>query len=226
MIFINGDSYSAPFKSITKVWGDHLSDITKKSVINHAMRGSNNDRIFRSSIDYLNKNSCELVILATSFMTREEFWDNAWDFKHTIHDEEQQLGSKFITSQFNKEKFNLLRHRKLHDIHKPIMDYYLNVYLFTLYCRSKGIKYFIFPAADNYLGGQFWDNDFLIYLKNLTFYNEVIEDKNIWDIDSFCVKGWAETNNLQIDDSGHLTSSQSHKILAEYLYNERIKYII
>ena len=225
MIYINGDSYSAPDENF-KVWAEHLSDITKKNVTNHSTPGSNNDRIFRSSIEYLNNNNCKIVILATSFLTREEFWDNTWGFKGYIHKDELAIGSKFITSTFYEDKYDLFRSRKLFDLHKPVVDYYQNCYYFSMYCRSKDIKYFIFPAAQNLLDGEFWDPDFLVYLKKLTIYKEVVEDENIWDINSFSQKDWAEKNNLTITDSSHLTDTESHKMFAEHLYNERIKYII
>lgn len=224
MIYVNGDSHTAPYDNST-IWVDYLSDITKKSVVNHAMPGSNNDRIFRSSLDYLNNNPCELVILGTSFITREEFWDDTTDFTHTIHPDEQKLGSKFITSQFKEDKYDLFRSRKLFDFHKPIVDYYFNLYLFSVFCKSKNIKYFIFSAAQNYFNGEFWDPSFLTYLKNLTFYKEVIQDKNIWDTQSFCLWNWKQARKLP-GDTGHLIDDESHKMFAEFLYNELLKDII
>ena len=37
---------------------------------------------------------------------------------------------------------------------------------------------------------------------------------------------WTKENNQPSKDSGHLISDESHRLFAEYLYNEKIKYIL
>ena len=75
-ILINGDSYSAPTNY--KVYGNFLSEKLGIPVINFAIPGSNNQRILRSSIEYLQQIKSEysnpLVVIGWSFIRRIEVW--------------------------------------------------------------------------------------------------------------------------------------------------------
>jgi len=96
ILYVNGDSYSAPDEKF-KVYSEILGEKLSVPVVNDAMAGSSNDRIFRTTLEYISSlgdDEKPLVIIGFSFLTREETWvDNFSAYKHRIKD---YSGSQFV----------------------------------------------------------------------------------------------------------------------------------
>ena len=119
-IFINGDSYSAEkgylcLADKDKVYGNFLSRILNIPVKNVAIPGSSNDRILRSSIEYINDLKQQyqnpLVIIGWSFIRRIEVWYYGDDTKilKNVPDIKFNEHSKLCTLDFliNKKSIPL-----------------------------------------------------------------------------------------------------------------------
>jgi hypothetical protein len=213
-ILINGDSYSAPEKN-TKVYGDFLSDHFGIPVNNFAVHGSNNDRILRSSIEYLHevksKYNNPLVIIGWSFIRRMEVWYNGGNqsLLKTIPDSDQ---SRFITLDWilNSGEATLEQKALLHDeqgIHKQLMDFYTNLYLFARTLESQNVAYKFFSAAKNtpYPIGNF------SYLNSLEQVQWVVNNTNIFKLHDFCISDWAKENDPGCSPTGHLSEVGHNK---------------
>jgi hypothetical protein len=213
-ILINGDSYSAPEKN-TKVYGDFLSDYFGVTVKNFAVHGSNNDRILRSSIEYLHevksKYNNPLVIIGWSFIRRMEVWYNGdnQNLLKTIPDSDQ---SRFITLDWilNSGEATLEQKALLHDeqgIHKQLMDFYTNLYLFARTLESQNVSYKFFSAAKNtpYSIGNF------SYLNSLEQVQWVVNNTHIFKLHEFCISDWAKENDPECSTTGHLSEGGHNK---------------
>jgi hypothetical protein len=136
-ILINGDSYSAPNES--KIYGDFLSEHFGIPVKNFARSGSNNQRILRSSIEYLQEVKSEyqnpLVIIGWSFIRRLEVWYYG-NNKKLINQMPDSLQSRFITLDhvMNAGEATLEQKALINEdlfVHKQLMDFYTNLYMFA-----------------------------------------------------------------------------------------------
>ena len=218
-ILINGDSYSAPEKN-TKVYGDFLSDYFGVTVKNFAVHGSNNDRILRSSIEYLHevksKYNNPLVIVGWSFIRRIEVWYNGnnQNLLNTMPDSDQ---SRFITLDWvlNSGEATLEQKALLNDeqaIHKQLMDFYTNLYLFARTLESQNISYRFFSAAKNtpYPISNF------CYLNSLEQVQWVVNNPNIFKLHDFCISDWAKENDSNCSSTGHL-SEHGHKKFTSFI---------
>jgi len=152
-ILINGDSYSAP--SEHKVYGDFLSKHFDIPVKNFAIHGSNNDRILRSSIEYLQEVKTEyqnpLVIIGWSFIRRLEVWyyGNNQKLLNQIPD---SADSRFITLNrlLDSGEATLEQKALVNEdlfIHKQLMNFYTNLYMFAQYLESQNLSYVFFSGA-------------------------------------------------------------------------------
>ena len=76
MIYVNGCSYTFgigtaphgdnPTNCLQNAWPSQLSEMLGQEVINQALPGSCNERIFRDTIDYLSTNDPDMVIVMWS----------------------------------------------------------------------------------------------------------------------------------------------------------------
>ena len=224
MIYVNGDSYSTLVPDFP-IWTDTLSEISGRSIVNHSIPGSSNDSIFRCTLEYATNNQVETVILATSFITREEVWEDTLEFSHTIRQHEQEIGCKFITSEFVEQKYGIHRYNKFNDLHKQLCDYYFNVYLLTRHLTSIGINYFVFSAAPTVLGGGEWDNDILLYISNLQYYKILLDDPRFLDVTDFSLVEWSIETNQNRTKTNHLLQD-GHENFANHMYDTYLKELI
>lgn len=220
-IFINGDSYSAPNNH--KVYGDFLSEKFNVPVKNFALPGSNNQRILRSSIEYLNELKSEyknpLVIIGWSFIRRIEVWyyGNNEKLLRTMPDSAQ---SRLITldrvigaGEATLEQKALINEDLF--VHKQLIDFYTNLYMFAHTLESQNLSYLFFSAARN--------TDCPIhcfpYINSLSQVQWIANNKNVYKLHEFCIMNWAkEHDNDSHPVTGHL-SELGHKKFAELLYN-------
>ena len=217
-IVINGDSYSAP--TTHQVYADFLSEHYGIPVKNFALHGSNNDRILRSSIEYQHNNKSEyskpLVIIGWSFIRRMEIWyhGNNQHLLDTMPDSDQ---SRFITLDWviNSGEATLEHKALLNDeqaIHKQLMDFYTNLYLFGRTLESQNISYRFFSAAKNtpYPISNF------SYLNSLEQVQWVVNNPGIFKLHDFCISGWANENDSNCSSTGHL-SEDGHSKFARFI---------
>jgi len=221
-IIINGDSYSAPNKF--KVYGDYLGEALGIPVKNFAIPGSNNDRILRSTIEYIQDIKQEytkpLVIIGWSFIRRLEVWYYGKD-KKTIRQMPDNDQSRFITLDhlLNNGLATLEQKALINDdlsLHKQLTDFYTKLYLFGNLIESLGLDYLCFSGAKN----TECPIHCFPFINSLYQVQWVTQNKNFYKLHDFCIQKWAFKNDKDCDSvTGHL-SEQGHKKFAELLISE------
>jgi hypothetical protein len=223
-ILINGDSYSAPSKD--KVYGEFLSEHFSIPVKNFALQGSNNQRILRSSIEYLQQISSEyqnpLVIIGWSFIRRLEVWYYGNNQK-LLNQMPDSVDSRFVTldrvigaGEATLEQKALINEDLF--VHKQLMDFYTNLYMFAHLLEARNLSYVFFSAARN--------TDCPIhcfpYIDSLEQVKWVNNNPNIFKLHEFCVMNWAIENDPDCHPvTGHLSES-GHKEFADFILNNMI----
>jgi hypothetical protein len=221
-ILINGDSYSATTKH--KVYGDFLSEHFGIPVKNFALPGSNNQRILRSSIEYLHQIKSEynnpLVIIGWSFIRRLEVWyyGNNKTLLNQMPDSDQ---SRFITLDrvLNSGEATVEQKALVNEdlfIHKQLMDFYTNLYMFAHLLESQNLSYVFFSGAKN--------TDCPVhcfpYINSLEQVNWVTNNPNIFKLHNFCIMEWAKENDPDCHPvTGHLSTVGHQKFTRFILDN-------
>lgn len=217
-IFVNGDSYSAP--TTHRVYGDFLSEKLGIPVKNFAVQGSNNQRILRSSIEYLNqiKNEYQnpLVIIGWSFIHRLEVWyqGNHQKLLSQMHDHPD---SRFVTLDWviNYGEATLEQKTLINDTsspHKLLMDFYTNLYMFGHTLEFQHLSYKFFSGAKN----TSCNVNCFPYLNSLQQVQWVTTNPNIFKLHDFCISDWAKENDPKCSSTGHL-SETGHEKFAQFL---------
>jgi hypothetical protein len=225
-IFINGDSYSAK-KPEHLVYGDFISQELGIPVKNFAVPGSNNQRILRSSIEYLNDIKSQyqnpLVIIGWSFIRRLEVWyygNNQRLINQVPDNRSDSPESRFISLQrvINAGEATLEQKALINEdlfVHKQLMDFYTNLYMFAHMLESQNLNYVFFSAAKN--------TDCPIhcfpYIEFLQQVNWVANNPSIFKLHDFCIMQWAKENDPECDPvTGHL-SENGHKKFSHFILN-------
>ena len=220
-ILINGDSYSAPNKS--KVYGDFLSEHFGIPVKNFARSGSNNQRILRSSIEYIQEVKSEyqnpLVIIGWSFIRRLEVWYYG-NNKKLINQMPDSLQSRFITLDhvMNVGEATLEQKALINEdlfVHKQLMDFYTNLYMFANILEFQNLNYVFFSAARN----TDCSMHCFPYIESLQQVKWVANNPNIFKLHDFCIMHWAKENDPESHPiTGHL-SEDGHKKFSNFILN-------
>ena len=225
-IIINGDSYSAPHIT-TKVYGDFLSEQLEIPVKNYAIAGSNNDRILRSTIEYLHTIRSQykrpLIIIGWSFIRRLEVWyyGNHRGVFRSIPDKldlSEHQHPRFITlnrllklGEATLEQKSLINDHLF--VHKQLTDFYTGLYLLGNFLESQNLNYLFFSAAQN--------TDCPVhcfpYLEALHQVQWVASNNKIFKLHEFCIQDWAKDHDPDSDPvAGHLSES-GHKLFTDFL---------
>lgn len=218
ILYVNGDSYSAEtkiFKSYSKV----LSEKLDTPVINDAAIGSSNDRIFRTTLEYISSlkhNEKPFVVIGFSFVTREEVWiDNFYDYKHRIKDfpDSQFVSVDWLQkNDVTEDVKNLIIDQ---NINSQMIHFYTKLYMLSGLLKSLHIPYLMFSAARNTdFRNLNWGS-----LKKLSLYRCVTDDENIMDFETFNIPLWAAQQGIKTEETGHLLED-GHKQFADFLYNK------
>lgn len=215
ILYVNGDSYSAAAKDF-KVYSDILGEKLSVPVINDAMIGSSNDRIFRTTLEYiasLNGNEKPVIVIGFSFLTREETWtDNIDAYKHRIKDYSK---SQFVSLDWLKKSDTTdeIMHLIIdQNINKQTINFYTKLYMLTSLLKSLDIPYFMFSAANNVdYRNLNWGS-----LKSLSMYQKICQDSNVLDFKTFNIPQWASENGIKTTNTGHLLNN-GHVKFAEYI---------
>jgi len=223
-IFINGDSYSATTQHTT-TYSQYLKNLTDTTVINQAMAGGSNDRIFRTTLEYClgcTADKTPLIMIGFSFIPREETWlENIDAYAQKIKD---YPGSKFVTTDWiNYKDLDCLTKQAIIDqnINKQMINFYTKLFMLTQTLQRLGFPYFLFSAADNTdYKNLNWDS-----LRSLKLYQAVLQDPNIFDLHQFNIPKWAKDHVLTTTETGHLYTD-GHEKFANFLYTKVVsKYL-
>jgi hypothetical protein len=208
-LLLNGCSYTTSWK---------INSLAEKlqfdSSVNLSLSGSSNDRIFRTTLEYIFDNPVDFVILSLTFWDRQEaHWgiDGWTDYssKGIMRSAElkndESLYTKYIQDRYR------------YDININYIDKLLNdLIIFTGWLDHMNIRYLIFSSPGEY----FKNNDFrfnpkkLKYLKN----NPRILDIEDWSANQYMHdNGGLGIEQDQTPSSRHYTS-ESYKILDSYIY--------
>jgi hypothetical protein len=187
-----------------------LSEKLNIPVKNFAIPGSNNDRILRSTIEYLENIKQEytnpLVIIGWSFVRRQEVWyyGNNEQTLDIIPDDDK---SRLITlDHLLKNGEATLEQKALVNedlcIHKQLTDFYTKLYLFGHLLESFNLDYFCFSGARN--------TDCPIhcfpYIEPLHQVQWVAQNKKFYNLHNFCIMNWAFKNDPDCNPvTGHLS---------------------
>jgi hypothetical protein len=222
-IFINGDSYSQEITN-SKVYANYIGEAFDLPVINKAVAGSSNKRILRSSVEYINEllanGKTPLVIIGWSFIRRIEVWyyGNSRSILNKIPDKKNAAYLKTITLDWlvdSKEMtlaYKSLINNDL-EIHKALLDFYLDLYLLKNFLQSKNLNYLFFSAARN------TDCPLNCFpdITTQNFVTDVAADSKIYKLHEFCIMNWAFENDSECHSvTGHL-SENGHKSFSKFL---------
>jgi len=137
-------------------YGKHFNRLLNATTVNLAKPGSCNRRIIRTTVDYIEQNPVDLVILGLTFYDRQEspmankadpwvsynsqgmqaVFSNPEDFLHIT---EHKLLGDYILSRYR------------YDINEHYLDaLYLDLKMLAAYLREKSIKFCIFNTCDRH----------------------------------------------------------------------------
>lgn len=224
-IIINGDSYSALGQSGS--YSTTLGEKLNVPVENIAVQGSNNDRIVRTTIEKVlsesSSNNRLLVIVGWSFVRRLEVWyyGNNYKVESKIPDrnnKQEHKNPRFVTLNMLSTLNELTIEQKClvnEDlfVHKQLTDFYTNVYLLSQFLQNNAVDYLFFSAAKNV---EIPLSSFP-YIESLHQVQQVVSDKNIFDLHDFYIPAWAKNNDPNANSvTGHL-STYGHQKFADFL---------
>jgi hypothetical protein len=226
---VNGDSYSAPTNH--KVWADHVAVDLGLSLTNLAVSGSNNKRIMRSTIEYIESDEMigkkSLVIIAWSFIRRLEIWyyGESEEIKNRApdnHSRSLEDRYRFITLDWllgTKEATNYHKNLVIEDtdhLHKILVDFYTDLFLFSNYLKSKNIDYFFFSGANNEECNSYWFRP----ATDLHMCYQVLNNNRIKPIHDFSIAQWAKKHDKDCTKTWHLSEAghkDFSKVIREFL---------
>lgn len=219
-LVVNGDSYSAPTEF--PVWGDHLAKDLNLPLNNLAVVGSNNKRILRSTIEFLESDTMLgkkiFVVIGWSFLNRQEIWYDG-DNKKILSrapdnsDRDQNSKLKFITLDWilgtkDEDQYHKILVLNIEQQWKKIIvDFYTDVFLLSQYLRSKNIDYFFFSAADNQDSHPYHYQP----ATDLHLCYNVLNDHRIKNLHDFCLAHWARDNDRECSGTFHLSEKGHHE---------------
>jgi len=228
ILYVNGDSYTEHHDDFS-VYPIFLHKKLNGSLINRAVRGSSNDRLYRSTIEDIIKlkrtqRQNIFVLLALSFVGREELWAPESTDKDVV--ERFQNGDpncRLVTREYldrsqltDKQVEEFVEE----DVNTMWARFYSRFFMFVNTLENLNVPYFIFSGAPN-------ENSMtnLNYIFGTEMYQILEKKKNILNIFDLSIPKWAKENNIPTKSTGHLIDSEGHEKFADYLYNQHLKEI-
>lgn len=221
-VLINGDSYSAAREH--NVYGDFVGKKWDCSVVNIAIEGSNNDRICRSTVEYIESlpsDSKPFVIIGWSFIRRLEVWyygDNKKILNRIPDKTDDSVYNKFVTLDvlLSKNEATLEQKCLIQEdlfVHKQLIEFYTKIFFLANYLESKKIDYLFFSGAKNC--------EVPIHcfpsLEKMSLIQKVTNNKKIYNLHDFYIMDYAFKNDPDCNKhTGHL-SELGHEKFAEYM---------
>jgi hypothetical protein len=166
-ILINGCSFMDSY-----YYKLHFDRLLSADTVNLARAGSSNRRITRTTVEYLERNPVDLVILGLTFYDRQEspLVDRAdpWVSYNSQGMQAQFAGANdFANTVEHKLVDDYVKSRYQFDINPYYREQlYLDLTLLSAYLKHKGIKFCIFNTCDRHhldvdLGPGFVPFDFI-----------------------------------------------------------------
>jgi hypothetical protein len=151
-VLLNGCSFMDNY-----YYKQHFDRLLKANTVNIARAGSSNRRIIRTTVEYIENNPVDLVVLGLTFYDRQESplieradpwvsynsqgmqaqFASADDFGSTL---EHKLVDDYVRSRY---KFDINEHY--------LEQLYLDLKMFAAYCQIHNIKYCIFNTCDTHM---------------------------------------------------------------------------
>lgn len=226
-LLINGDSYSALTEH--KVYGDFIGKKWNCPVVNIAIQGSNNDRISRSTVEYIESlpgDTKPFVIIGWSFIRRLEVWyygDNK-NILNSIPDKaDNSIYNKLVTLDFliNQNEATLEQKCLIQEdlfVHKQLVEFYTKIFFLANYLESKKIDYLFFSGAKN--------SEVPIHcfpsIEKMSMVQKVTNNKRIYNLTDFYIMDYAFKNDPDCDkNTGHLSES-GHEKFSQYMLENMI----
>jgi hypothetical protein len=237
IVYVNGDSYAVA--SDGKTYADFLGDYFNCTVVNSALSGSSNSRIFRTSLrdlmslSKLHKNI--VAVISLTFPVRTEIWDQDIINNRFVNDGEfvsvQAATSKnwfHDRSTIPKSKYSNYINQWLnwYNVEAETTILLKEILLLTTWCKYNKIDYVIFS------GPLQEPVDFQsAFIKS--YYDAVLEDPNFINIfeDSFtqwCIRhGHVPIDNFTQEIHGQTYiighhGESAHKDFATFLFKNYI----
>ena len=227
-LLINGCSYAHTWKN----YKDLADRLQAKTVINFGQCGSSNDRILRTTFEYiLNNPQTDFVIIMLTFETRAEA---AWAVN--LGDEEGSWVSYSVSgiqpnrplaTEYNKIETALKKYiddKAVYDSHPAHIEKLLiDIILLTTWLRSLKINYCIFNTCEHIIKTTIELNSFDMKKMDI-----IRKDKRIIDIENFMSNKWMYVNGAQLSKDerainvnpewGHY-GNDGYTMLNDFLYN-------
>ena len=217
-LLINGCSYTTNWSPSCQLLGNKLNF---ESTVNLSLSGSSNDRIFRSTLEYIFNNSVDFVILSLTFMDRQEApWGK------DIWTDYSPMGVMRPSELLNDEKLytKYIQDRYRYDIDMKYTDKLLNnIITFSGWLDHKKIRYVIFSSPGEYFKNAdfgFINQNKLIYLNK----NPRIIDIENWSANQYIHDNGGTSFEQEGIPSGSHYTPDSYPILNNFLYDYIIKH--
>lgn len=151
-VLVNGCSFMDSY-----YYSGHFSQLLNAKTVNIARAGSSNRRIIRTTVEYIEHNPVDLVILGLTFYDRQEspLIDRAdpW-VSYNSQGMQAQFASvnDFTSTLEHKLVDDYVKSRYRFDINQHYREQlYLDLKLLAAYLREQGIKFCIFNTCDTHL---------------------------------------------------------------------------
>jgi hypothetical protein len=133
-----------------------FKDVMSAEVTNIARAGSSNRRIIRTTVDYIDKNNVDFVLLGLTFYDRQESpFVNKSDPWVSYNSQGIQAVFSDVNDYESPAEYQLLSRyvidRYKYDINEHYLDaLYLDLKMFTAYLKYRDIGYCIFNTCDRH----------------------------------------------------------------------------
>ena len=215
MILINGGSWTGGRRiEAGNYWPDFLKENTTQSVVNLGLGGSSNQRIYRSTVDFLysTENTVNILIIGWSFIERDELPcfvnDNSNSNYFRITSREVYYKNDLVPDPVKKSIHNIY-YKWCFNQNKNIKLFLLNALAIQDICYQKNIKLVNFFSFQNIF--NLCDTEDLIVLKNKLNMNLWIEQT---------MKDY--TSDFPLTHTGH-TNEDGNRFWADFIM-EKIKF--
>lgn len=219
-LFTNGDSWTwgqglqeDQLDGIPRgQWPEVLGNKLNLKVINIAENGSSNERIFRSTMEWVieNKDKIEdtIIVIGWTVSDRWEWWDNfekSWTKCYANH------GGDTLTYKMSKKWWTDF-YTRFFDIDKMSYKSIVNIISLQNFLKQNKCNYIFFQGFDQMFN---FTDDKKLYSQ--LDYDNIIITENYDSMDSFLRYKFEDYNDAIENIHGH-PNREAHKLWAEELY--------
>jgi hypothetical protein len=229
MIVANGCSFTEGYylDNTESAWPDQLGKLINHSVVNLSQGGGSNQRIFRTTIDYLTTNTPEYLIIGWTDISRFEFPIINGTYARITNTD--VLFQEPLVSNPDQQQIHQFYYKNLFNPYLNTID--LLNYIITIQelCYAKNIKHLFFhaftiPRFDSILKDyhEYYryeehqlDDKLSVAKSNLESKISKINQKFFWNWNS-TMMDWCKFQKFEFEPSGHPTE-QGHLEFAKEL---------